>query len=167
MGPLDQYRYLTDARHRLLDHIRALTPEQYGQSFPFGLGSVRRTAHHMAGAEWYLIGQLAGGPSGDYPFASQRCPDFASLDRAWREQEPRTVETLAAERDWDRALEFTVTVPSKQVYRVKASSLEVFTQVCFHEVHHRSQVMAMLRQMGVPVETLDFLLLACEVTERV
>lgn len=167
MGPLDQYRYLTDARHRLFDGVRHLAPEQYGQTFPFGLGSVRRTVHHMAGAEWYLIGQLAGGASGDYPFASQRCPDFISLERAWREQEPRTVETLTAERAWDRSLEFTISVPGKQVYRVKASPIEVFTQVCFHEVHHRSQVMAMLRQMGVPVETLDFLLLACEVIQDV
>jgi uncharacterized damage-inducible protein DinB len=26
----------------------------------------------------------------------------------------------------------------------------------YHEVHHRAQVMAMLRQLGRPVENLDF-----------
>jgi uncharacterized damage-inducible protein DinB len=56
LQPLDHYRYLTEARRRLLARVCALTPEQYEQEFPFGLRTVRRTLHHMAGAEWFVLG---------------------------------------------------------------------------------------------------------------
>lgn len=166
MEPLDHYRYLTLARHRLLDRVRELAPEQYMQEFPFGLKTIRRTVHHMAGAEWLLIGQFRGGPEGSYPFTTERCPEFPSVEAAWRNLEGTTVETIQAEKEWDRPIEFRVPIPSKQVFRVKASPIKIFTQFAYHEVHHRAQVMAMLRQVGAPVETLDFLLLACEATEE-
>jgi uncharacterized damage-inducible protein DinB len=45
--------------------------------------------------------------------------------------------------------------------------MRVFTQFCYHEVHHRAQVMAMLRQIGAPVETIDFLLLTAQAVTEV
>jgi uncharacterized damage-inducible protein DinB len=33
------------------------------------------------------------------------------------------------------------------------------TQLLFHEVHHRAQVMAMLRHVGTPLQGLDYSLL--------
>jgi uncharacterized damage-inducible protein DinB len=33
---------------------------------------------------------------------------------------------------------------------------DVATQLCFHEVHHRAQAMAMLRQLGVEAQNLDY-----------
>ncbi|MCI0364216.1 MAG: hypothetical protein L0219_10065 [Phycisphaerales bacterium] len=33
---------------------------------------------------------------------------------------------------------------------------DVFTQMVLHEVHHRAQVMAMLRELGRPLEDLDY-----------
>ncbi len=35
-------------------------------------------------------------------------------------------------------------------------------QLLFHEVHHRAQVMAMLRQVGVKAENLDYSVLIFE-----
>jgi len=167
MGPMDLYRYLTTARGRLFDQVRGLAPEQYTQVFPFGLGTIRRTLHHMAGAEWFLVGQLRGGPQGDYPFRSEQAPDFAALERGWRDLERQTLEFLNTPQDWTRMVEFTVTIPSRQRYRVKASAEVVFTHFTYHEVHHRAQVMAMLRQVGAPLETLDFLLTASGAVEEV
>lgn len=167
MGPLDHYRYLTTARRRLLDRVRELTPEQYRQEFPFGLKSVRRTLLHMAGAEWFILGQLRGEPKmEEYPFVSERVPDFAALEKAWRDLEPRTIDILQSEQDWDRPIDFKTVIPTRQRFRVKASPIIIFTQFTYHEIHHRAQVMAMLRQLGVPVETLDFILLACEAVEE-
>lgn len=163
MSPLDHYRYLTAARRRIFEGVRLVSPEQYRQEFPFGLGTIRRTLHHMAGAEWYLIGQFRGGPEGDYPFSTERCPDGPALEKAWGNLEHKTVEILEAERDWDRIIEVRITVPSKQVYRVKASTAGIFAQFAYHEVHHRAQVMAMLRQLGAAVETMDFIVMAGEV----
>lgn len=36
------------------------------------------------------------------------------------------------------------------------------TQSLFHEVHHRAQVMAMLRLLGVPVQSIDYSLMRWE-----
>lgn len=167
MGPLDHYAYVTDARHRLLDRVRDLTPDQYAQEFPFGLKSIRRTVHHLAGAERFLIGQFRGGPEGEYPYTYERYPDFLTLEQRWRDQERQIVDTLTAERDWERLIEFrTVPAGTRRVFRVKASPLRIFTQFAYHEVHHRAQIMAMLRQVGAPVENLDYVLLACDAVEE-
>ncbi len=167
MEPLDHYRYLTLARRRLLDRVRELTPEQYTQEFPFGLKTVRRTLLHIAGAEWFILGQLLGETKmAEYPFVSERVPDFAAFEKAWRDLEPRTVAILQGEQDWDRPIDFRTTIPTRQRFSVKASPIIIFTQFAYHEVHHRAQVMAMLRQLGAPVETLDFILLACEAVEE-
>jgi uncharacterized damage-inducible protein DinB len=157
MDLLTHYDYLVAARRPILDRVRALTPEQYRQSFPFGLGTVRRTMHHLAGAEWFLIGQIRGGPAGEYPFGAEAVPDAQTLERLWRGLEPQTRATLETERDWARAIEYVVTIPSRRRYRIHSTALGVFTQWCYHEVHHRAQVMAMLRQLGASVETIDFI----------
>ncbi|MBI3997876.1 MAG: DinB family protein, partial [Armatimonadetes bacterium] len=167
LEPLDHYRYLTEARHRLLDRVRTLSPEQYEREFPFGLKTVRRTLHHMAGAEWFVLGQLRGWPQGDNPVSLRRVLDASALDAAWRDLEPSTIELITGEPDWDRPLEITVIIPSRQAFQVRTTALRVFTQFCYHEVHHRSQVMAMLRQLGSPVETIDFLLLTAEAVREV
>ena len=163
LGPLDHYRYLTDTRRRLLERVKSLSAEQYVQEFPFGLRTVRRTLHHVAGAEWFLISQLRSDPLNDPPFSTRRLPDAASVETEWKVRETRTISYVEGERDWDRPVEIHVIIPSRQSYRVRTTAIKVFTQFCYHEVHHRSQVMAMLRQLGAPVETLDFLLLTSEV----
>ena len=167
LQPLDHYRYLTEARRRLLARVHALTPEQYEQEFPFGLRTVRRTLHHMAGAEWFVLGQLRGWPEGDNPFSPRRMRDAATLETAWRNQEPRTIELIQAEERWDRPVEITVIIPSRQAFQVRTTAIKVFTQFCYHEVHHRAQVMAMLRHLGAPTETLDFLLLTAQAVTEV
>jgi uncharacterized damage-inducible protein DinB len=40
--------------------------------------------------------------------------------------------------------------------RVRATAGGIAGQMLFHEVHHRAQVMAMLRQVGVAAENLDY-----------
>lgn len=167
MDPLEHYRYLIDARDKLMDGVRLLSPAQYEQEFPFGLKTVRRTLHHLAGAEWLVIGQLREWPREESPFSPRRLPDAASLEAAWRALQPRTVEIISSEQDWNRTVEITVIIPSRQAYRVTTTAANVFTQFCYHEIHHRSQVMAMLRQLGAPIETLDFLLLTAHGLSKV
>jgi uncharacterized damage-inducible protein DinB len=93
--------------------------------------------------------------------------DAARLETAWRNQEPRTIELIQAEERWDRPVEITVIIPSRQAFQVRTTAIRVFTQFCYHEVHHRAQVMAMLRHLGAPTETLDFLLLTAQAVTEV
>lgn len=166
MDRLAHYAYLVAARIPLFDRIRSLSPAQYRQVFPFGLGSMRRTLHHLAGAEWYLVGQIGGGPSGVYPFASEAVPDFPTLERLWRGLEPLTRRTLQVEQDWEQPFEYVVTIPGGRRYRIRTTRSAVFIQFCYHEVHHRAQAMAMLRMLDTPVETVDFAWLTGRVTEE-
>jgi uncharacterized damage-inducible protein DinB len=166
MDRLAHYEYLVAARGPLFDRVRSLSAEQYRQRFPFGLGSVRRTLHHLAGAEWFLVGQIGGEPAGAYPFASEAVPDFPTLERLWRDLEPSTRRTLEAERDWEQPFEYEVTIPSRRRYRIRTTRTAVFTQFCYHEVHHRAQAMAMLRMLDAPVETIDFVWLTGQVSEQ-
>jgi hypothetical protein len=49
--------------------------------------------------------------------------------------------------------------------RVRFTPETLAFQLFYHEVHHRAQVMAMLRQLGVAAEGLDFNRYAFEWTE--
>lgn len=157
LDPLAQYAYLVAAREPIFDRLRGLTPEQYRQPFPFGLGTLRRTVHHLAGAEWFLIGQIAGGAAGEYPFGADAVPDAETLERRWRALEPQTRRVLETVDDWARPIEYVVTLPNRRRYRIRSTVFWVFVQFCYHEVHHRAQAMAMLRQLGASVETIDVL----------
>jgi uncharacterized damage-inducible protein DinB len=74
---------------------------------------------------------------------------------AWSGLTPRTRSALADLGDGSRRIEYVqrnVDPPR----RIRATAGGVAAQLFFHEVHHRAQVMAMLRQLGVAAENLDY-----------
>ena len=75
----------------------------------------------------------------------------------WREQGGRVREVVAKETDWSRRITW-LSFPDEQGRRfhITATAADFFTQLVLHEVHHRSQVMVMLRELGHPLEDLDF-----------
>jgi uncharacterized damage-inducible protein DinB len=165
--PLEHYDILLRARHRLLDWVEELTAEQYRQEFPFGLKSVRATLVHLAHSEW-LHGKAARGEditSTERPFTEERYPDFVSLKGAWKGLEAGTRAWLESEIDWTRRMETTVRRINAGLVRVGFTPETLAFQLFYHEVHHRAQVMAMLRQLGIAAEGLDFNRYAFEWTE--
>jgi uncharacterized damage-inducible protein DinB len=58
--------------------------------------------------------------------------------------------------DWTADLQYRVTGDDGRTEIVTASPADIYTQLILHEVHHRAQVMNMLRHLGVPAEDLDF-----------
>jgi uncharacterized damage-inducible protein DinB len=158
MHPLEHYDILLRARHKLLDWVRELTAEQYRQEYPFGLMSVRATLVHLAGSEW-LHGKAARGEdmtSEGRPFTEERYPDFLSLEGAWKGLEAGTRAWLESETDWTRRMETIVRRGNAGLIRVGFTPETLAFQLFYHEVHHRAQVMAMLRQFGIAAEGLDF-----------
>jgi uncharacterized damage-inducible protein DinB len=167
MHLLEHYDILLLARHKLLDWVQQLTAEQYRQEFPFGLKTVRATLVHLAGSEW-LHGKAARGEDitlAERPFTEERYPDFLSLERAWKGLEPGTRAWLKPENDWTRRMESVVRRGNAGLIRVAFTLETLAFQLFYHEVHHRAQVMAMLRQMGIAAEGLDFNRYAFEWTE--
>lgn len=154
--------YLASARGRLLGWVRSLhteRPAAYTQAFPIGPGSIRATLLHVAAAEWAYMERLAGRdfPLSESPFTPEKLPQFDPFARAWEAQAGHTSATIRALGDPARPVEF---VSQFGPAHVRTTAGEIVLHMVFHEVHHRAQVMAMLRQCGVRAENLDYSFLA-------
>lgn len=162
--PAAIYEYLVEARQKLLDWVRPLTLEQYTREFPFGKKTIRDTLVEIPFAEWSYGTRLTGAthpPRDQHPFVQYYQTDFAALEPAWRELTERTRRILRGERDWKRVVEWRPVVVARPTV-MRSTAGGVATQMLLHEVHHRAQVMAMLRHLGVPAQNLDYSILKFE-----
>jgi uncharacterized damage-inducible protein DinB len=81
------------------------------------------------------------------------------MERTWRGQAKRIRDVIAAERDWSRKityLSFPDDTRNNKRFHITATAGDFFTQLALHEVHHRAQAMAMLRDVGRPVQDIDY-----------
>ena len=126
----------------ILAAMRGLTPEQLDQPFEMGVGSIRATYEHDLGALRGWADVYAARPR-----------------RAWLPDEgPFTIEQLEAmttelHDDW---AEIADKFPLDEVIeRPRGDSVRRFTRahilmhVATHAVHHRAQMINMLRHVGV------------------
>ena len=158
MRPARAYEGLTAARTKLFGWVRPLSQEQYTRAFPFGMGSIRATMLETAGAEWGYSKRLRGEmapPRDQRPINETKLPTFADLEAVWTEQAKATQALLSSISDWDRVIDAPARIGDKKM-RVSGTLGDFAGQLLFHEVHHRAQVMAMLRQLGVKAENLDY-----------
>jgi len=151
------FDYLCKARERLLGWVGSQPAEAYTRAFPFGMGSIRATLIHTAGAQYSYTQRLRGtefSPA-DNPFGVDKLPELEPLIAAWSRLNPQTRQALADLGDGTRRVEFTnrAFTPPR---RIRATAGGIAGQLFFHEVHHRAQVMAMLRQLGVAAQDLDY-----------
>lgn len=173
--PAEIYEYLVKARTKLLDWVRSLTLEQYTKEFPFGKTTIRETLVEIPLAEWSYGTRLIGEsmpPRDQHPFVKYYKTDFPPLEPAWRELTDRTRRILREERNWARTMEWRPPLQAPTGARVSDRPIAIrttagglATQLILHEVHHRAQVMAMLRQLGIAAENLDYSLLMYERSE--
>ncbi len=156
------FDYLVRARGTLLGWIRG-QPAVFAQRFPIGLGTIQATLVHIASSEYGYVHRLRGRghlPE-DNPFDYERLPDLEPFLAAWDRQRPATREALAAIGDPNRPVEY-ITKFFTPPMRVRTMAGGIAGQLLFHEIHHRAQVMAMLRHAGVRAENLDYALLMVE-----
>jgi uncharacterized damage-inducible protein DinB len=159
MEPGKIYDYLVMARERVLDKVRTLSSAQYAQSFPIGHGSLDRILTHTLASEWYYVQRLEQRdvpPYEQWTIRWEEPPPLAALEAAWTKQAGDTRAALAAVRDWPAKIEYRVTDDEGRRMIVTTSALDIFTQLAFHEVHHRAQVMNILTQLGAGVGDIDF-----------
>ena len=158
MDPVHTYDYLVRARARVFDWVRPLDAEAYARAFPIGLGTLARTLTHILSSEWYYMARMQERPVPPYdqwPIRDEEPPPFAALEAAWTDQARHTRAALAKDRAWTTEIEYRVEAENGPAI-VTATPAEIFTQLAFHEVHHRAQAMAILRELGVAIEGLDF-----------
>ncbi len=153
----EYFDYLCKARDRLLGWVRDQPAEAYARSFPIGLGSIRATLVHIADAQRGYTMRLEGSEfsPADNPFSIDKLLELEPLISAWSGFNPRTRLALANLGDGARVIEYAsrVLAPGK---RLRGTAGGLAAQLFFHEVHHRAQVMAMLRQVGVAAQDLDY-----------
>jgi len=161
--PLRIYDYLIATRQRVFDAVRDVPADQQQRSFGFGLpGGMLATLAHLMISEWYYIERLQGRrvpPYEQWPVQYQNPPALEVIERAWREQAQRVRATIAAEQRWDRTitwLGFPDDTRGNRRFHITCSAGDLFTQLALHEMHHRAQVMAMLRELGRPLADLDY-----------
>lgn len=159
LNPSHLYDYLAKAREKLLDWVRPLPLDQYTREFPFGLKTLRDTVVEIPMAEWTYVQRLRGE---DVPLWEERPffrfykTDFAPLEQAWREQADETRRTLGEISNWARPVEYVARFSEEPSKRVRTTTGGIAAQLLFHEIHHRAQAMAMLRQLGISAQDLDY-----------
>jgi uncharacterized damage-inducible protein DinB len=162
-SPLRQYEILTQAREKLFGWLDQVVPADYTKPFPFGyMNTMRATLLHTASAEWGYTRRLRGEPPTERYFTEERFPAFPELRQAWTEMQPETRAMISAERDWDRSLEFEFTTADGRTWHYKGTAGGQLMQMYYHEVHHRAQIMSMLRMLGVAAQNLDYSAFAFE-----
>lgn len=156
------YDAQSQAREKLFDWMRPLSQEQYVKSFPFGLHTLQTTMVELAGTELWLAMRIRQDRFPDpfswdeWPIREATCPTLAEVEAAWRAQTPQTRATLAAITDPARVVETRLN-RRKQILVYTATQGDLAAQLLLHEVHHRAQAMAMLRQFGIAAEDVDFI----------
>lgn len=88
------------------------------------------------------------------PFSNEHysLPAFVA---AWAAQQPTTRDALAGLGNPDRPVEY-VSRNFTPPRRTHTTAGGIAGQLLFHEVHHRAQVMTMLRLAGVSAQDLDY-----------
>jgi uncharacterized damage-inducible protein DinB len=109
--------------------------------------------------EWSYIARLEGRylqPYSEWPIQDEQPPPFAVVESTWTEQANHTRAALAAVDDWNRTVTYQ-TLPDLGPQRtITTTPADLATQIFLHEVHHRAQVLNILRQLGVETTDIDF-----------
>lgn len=159
MNPLRTYAYLSHTRGLVFDQVRELDDPQYAAVFPIGLGTIGRTLTHIMISEWYYVQRIIGAdvpPYAEWPIQDETPPSFAELEATWTKQSADTRAALGTKREWDAVLEYEATGADGIREVITTSPAGLMTQLAFHEVHHRAQVLNMLHQLGSAPLELDF-----------
>ncbi|HYD01300.1 MAG TPA: DinB family protein [Phycisphaerales bacterium] len=162
MDPHRIYEYLTLARARVFDRVATLSAAQQAHVFPIGLGSLGATLTHTMMAEWFYIRRMARAAVPAYkewPHRYEAPPGFEVIRPFWEELAGETRRVMREVRDWEAPISYVAMLDDGEAgpaRTITATAADIFTQLATHEVHHRAQAMMMLRQLGAPVEDLDF-----------
>lgn len=146
-------------RNKLLDLASGLSDAQLDQSFEIGLGTLRRTLHHLWAAERIWLDRWLGRPNAKLAEPQPRQP-VAELRRQFDETAAERNEWLSARTD--EALERPLTYTNTRGQTLTFRLADTLTHVCNHGMHHRAQAINMLRQLGVRPPRADYIFMKIE-----
>ncbi len=148
------FEYGVWVNQRLLESAEVLTTEQFTQKVLPGFGSVHLTLVHLVGAEvlWFARWQ---GQSPKTILSPGDLPGVPAMRNRWSEliDERRAYFATVAETDLDTHVNWTY-------MRGQAFTLprwQVILHCANHSTHHRSEIAAMLTELGHEPDSTDLL----------
>lgn len=148
------YRYNDWANEQLLLVAGQVSDGRLDQPFDMGLGSLRATLMHIIIAEDTFLRRSQGEVEAKWGDESERAI-VAQMNERLADTRRRREAFFATLKDSE--------LPSKRVYRDSFGSLyattlgDLIVQVCMHSMHHRAQVVNMLRRVGGRAPELDYI----------
>jgi len=134
--------------NRLLQQSRVLTDAQLDHEFDLGWRTVRATLHHIIGNMEVWVDLMNGGPLRRHPepaaFGVTLDGLQARLTRASADLALLARRVQAEGRLDDTWVDFLDDPPRRKTYG------GAITHVITHSMHHRAQLIHMLRRLGVP-----------------
>ena len=159
MDRLRIYGYLAEVRRRVIDRVRTLDETAYTREFDIGPKSIARVFTHLLISEWYYCERIEGRevpPYEAWEVKDEHPLAFDDMEKRWGAQTARTRAVLAAERDWEAPIVYRVTDDHGKLIEVTTNADDIATQLILHEMHHRAQLLNILRKLGVTFDDLDF-----------
>lgn len=148
------FGYTWWANARVLALAEALSEEEFGRQLGGSFPSVRETLGHMYSSEWIWFERWQGrSPEGLPP--GEEASTLGALREKWAAVEAEQKAFLAGitQARLDETLSYR-SVKGDPFTQVLG---DVLVHVVNHATHHRGQAVTMLRQLGKPAQTTDFL----------
>ena len=139
---------------RLLEAAAALTPEQFTQKVLPGFGSVHLTLVHILGAEVLWVARWQG-QSPKTILSPKELPTVPAIRERWAELIGERRASLAGMDEVDLAETMHWTNMRGQPFALPR--WQVLLHCANHSTHHRSEVAAMLSELGHEPDSTDLL----------
>ena len=143
----------------ILKYTEKLSPEVFTSPVSESLGSPRNILAHLLFAEWVWLDRMQGvhKSPGEMRkvFRAENYPEIKELYGDWFEQELRMRQFLADMEEKQLLADFTYTRTdgSKQESRY----IDIFTQLVFHGMQHRTEVALILTDLGHSPGNIDYI----------
>ena len=148
------FRYSDWANQRLLDCCAPLADARLDQPFDIGCGSLRRTLIHLYNGEHVWLQRWRSRPETPWPDEGE-IVGIPALRERFRQ-------TAAERKDFlssiaEEAMEQLIVYRDSRGAWFQAALADMLMQAGTHSVHHRAQIVNMLRRLGAETPELDFM----------
>jgi uncharacterized damage-inducible protein DinB len=157
---LDLFHYNAWANERITASVMRLPAEALTQDLGGSFPTIRETFAHFISAEWIWLERWRGVRPTSAP-DWVKSGDLPQLVQQLQEVEAKRAAFLAglSESDLESSCSFTLLNGKSASHRLR----DLLVHVINHSTYHRGQVAAMLRRLGTPAPSTDFLVYRREV----
>lgn len=147
------YNYHLAENRKILEHVAALTFEQFTQKVDYSRGSIREQLVHLVDVEDVWISELRGAqPSEPLPETTE-VDDRDAIRSLWDVVERNTRTYLANLRD-DQLFSKPITDPEEDKDLIV---WQVLLHIVNHATDHRAQLLRALHDLGVDTKSQDYI----------